>query len=120
MQGIHPWIHRSHLRIYLSPDLKAFSGLPEPSSKEPVTIEASGQEEWEVEKIPEDQIYRNKHQFLIHHQQKDTLRQIRRRCALRQATSLLRSLRPVRAEISLQRPISPDATSHGTDALSMP
>jgi len=45
MQGIHPWIHRSHLRIYLTPDLKAFPGLPEPSSKEPVTIDASGQEE---------------------------------------------------------------------------
>jgi len=32
------------------------------------------------------------------HQQKNTLRQIRRRCALTQATSLLRSLRPVRPE----------------------
>jgi len=45
MQGIHPWIHCSHLRIYFRPDLKAFRGLPEPSSKEPVTIDASGQEE---------------------------------------------------------------------------
>jgi len=57
MQGIHPWIHRSHLRIYLRPDLKAFPGLPEPSSKEPVTIDASGQEEWEVEKVLKDRIY---------------------------------------------------------------
>jgi len=32
------------------------------------------------------------------HQQKDTLRQICRRCALTQATSLLRALRPVRPE----------------------
>jgi len=40
MQGIHPWIHRSHLRIYLRPDLKVFPGVPEPSSKEPVTINA--------------------------------------------------------------------------------
>jgi len=32
------------------------------------------------------------------HQQKDTLRQIRRRCPLPQATSLLRSLRPLRPE----------------------
>ena len=45
MQVIHPWIHHSHLRIYLRPNLKAFPGLPEPASKEPVTIDASGQEE---------------------------------------------------------------------------
>jgi len=32
------------------------------------------------------------------HQQKNTLGQIRRRCVLMQATSLLRSLRPVRPE----------------------
>jgi len=32
------------------------------------------------------------------HQQKNTLRQIRRCCALTQATALLRSLRPVRPE----------------------
>ena len=51
MQGIHPWIHRSHLRIYLRPDPKAFPGLPEPASEEPVTINASGQEEWEVERF---------------------------------------------------------------------
>ena len=66
MQGIHPWIHHSHLRIYLRPDLKAFPGLPEPISKEPVTIDASGQEEWEVEKVLKDGIYRKKRQFLIH------------------------------------------------------
>ena len=66
MQGIHPWIHRSHLRIYLRPNLKAFPGLPEPASKEPVTIDASGQEEWEVEKVLKDRIYRKKCQFLIH------------------------------------------------------
>jgi len=66
MQGIHPWIHRSNLRIYLRPNLKAFPGLPEPSSKEPVTIDASGQEEWEVEKVLKDRIYRKKRQFLIH------------------------------------------------------
>ena len=51
MQGIHPWIHRSHLRIYLRPDLKAFPGHPEPASKEPVTIDPSGQEEWEVKRF---------------------------------------------------------------------
>jgi len=45
MQDIHPWIHRSHPRIYLRSDLKAFSGLSEPSSNQPVTINASGQEE---------------------------------------------------------------------------
>ena len=56
MQVIHPWIHRSHFRIYLRPNLKAFSGLPEPTSKEPVTIDASGQEEWEVEKVVKDRI----------------------------------------------------------------
>ena len=50
MQGRDSWIHRSHLRIYLRPDLKAFPGLPEPASKEPFTIDASGEEEWEVEK----------------------------------------------------------------------
>ena len=54
MHGIHPWIHRSHLRIYLRPDLKAFPGLPQPAPKEPVTIDASGQEEWEVEKVLKD------------------------------------------------------------------
>ena len=66
MQGIHPWIHRSHLRIYLRPDLKAFSGLPKPASKEPVTIDASGQEEWEVENVIKDRIYRKKCLFLLH------------------------------------------------------
>ena len=45
MQGIDLWIHRSHLQICLGPDLKAFPGLPEPSSKEPVTIDTPGQEE---------------------------------------------------------------------------
>ena len=45
MQSIHSWIHRSHLRINLRPDLKAFPGLPEPSFKEPVTMGASEQEE---------------------------------------------------------------------------
>ena len=39
-QGIHHWIHRSHLRIYVRPNLKAFPGLLEPASKEPVTIDA--------------------------------------------------------------------------------
>ena len=66
MQGIHPWIHRSHLRIYLRPDFKAFSGLPQPAPKEPVTINASGQEECEVEKVFKDRIYLRKRQFLIH------------------------------------------------------
>ena len=66
MQGIHPWIHRSHLRISLRPDLQAFPGLPEPISKEPVTIDASGREEWEVEKVIKDQIYRKQRRFLIH------------------------------------------------------
>ena len=56
MQGIHASIHRSHLRIYLRPDLKASPGLPEPCSKEPVTIDGSGQEEWEVEKVLKDRI----------------------------------------------------------------
>jgi len=41
MQGIHPWIHHSHLRIYPRPDLKAFPGLPERTSKKPVTINVS-------------------------------------------------------------------------------
>jgi len=45
MQGVHRWIHRRHLRIYLRPDLEASPGYPEPSSKEPVTIQASGQGE---------------------------------------------------------------------------
>ena len=66
MQGIHPWIHRSHLRIYLRPDLKAFPELPQPTCKEPVRIDASRQEEWEVEKVLKDRIYRKKRQFLIH------------------------------------------------------
>ena len=43
MQGIHPWNHRSHLRIHLRADLKAFPGLPEPAPNEPVTIHPSGQ-----------------------------------------------------------------------------
>ena len=66
MQGIHPCIHHSHLRIYLRPDPQAFLGFPEPSSKEPVTIDASGQQEWEVGKVLKDRIYRKKRQFLIH------------------------------------------------------
>ena len=41
MHSSYAWIHRSHLRIYLKPDLKAFPGVPEPASKEPVTIDAS-------------------------------------------------------------------------------
>ena len=51
MQGIHPWIYRIHLRIYLRHDLMAFPGLREPASKESVTIDAGGQAEWEVEKV---------------------------------------------------------------------
>ena len=66
MQGIHPWIHRSPLGIYLRPDLNTFPGLAEPACKEPVTIDASGQEEWEVEKVLKDRIYPKKRQFLIH------------------------------------------------------
>ena len=66
MQGIHPCIHRSHLRIYLRSDLKAFSELPEPALKEPVTIDASRQEGSEVENVLKDRIYRKKRQFLIH------------------------------------------------------
>ena len=66
MLGIHPWIHRSHLRIYLGLDLKAIPGLPEPVSNEPATIDASGQEEWEIEKILKDQINHKKRHFLIH------------------------------------------------------
>ena len=66
MQGIHPWIYRSHLRIYLRPDLKAFPGLPEPTSKERVTLDALGQEEWEVEKVFKERIYHKKCKFLIH------------------------------------------------------
>ena len=66
MQGIHPWIDRSHLRIYLRPDHKAFPGLPEPASKEPVTIDTSGQEAWEVETVLKYRIYRKQRQFLIH------------------------------------------------------
>ena len=65
MQGIHLCIHRSQLWIHLRPDLKAFLGPPEPAFKEPVTIDASGQEEWEVEKVLKDQICRKKQQFLI-------------------------------------------------------
>ena len=66
MAKIHPWIHRSHLRIYLRPDLNAFPGLPAPAPKEPVYIDTSGQEQWEVEKILKDRIYRKKRQFLVH------------------------------------------------------
>ena len=66
MQGIHPWIHRRHLRIYLRRDLKAFPELPQPAFKQPVSIDASRQEEWEVEKVLKDRIYRKKRQFLIH------------------------------------------------------
>jgi len=63
--SIHRWIHCSHLRIHLRPDLKAFPGLPELSSRGPVTIDASGQEESEVEKVRTDRIYRKKCEFLI-------------------------------------------------------
>ena len=66
MQGIHPRIYCGYLRIYLRPDLKAFPRLPEPTSKEPVTIDASGQEGWEVQKVPKERFYRKKHKFLIH------------------------------------------------------
>ena len=38
------------------------------------------------------------HLILSIHQQKNTLSQMRRHCALTQATSLLRSLRPLRPE----------------------
>ena len=76
MQGIHPWIHRSHLRIYLIPDPKAVPGLPEPASKDPVTIDASGQEEWEVERVLKDRIYRKGRQFLIHWKGYDEIKQL--------------------------------------------
>jgi len=66
MKGIHPWIHRSNLRIYLRPNLEAFPGLPTPHPQEPVIIDASGNELWAVEKILNDRIYRRKRQFLIH------------------------------------------------------
>ena len=73
MQGIHPWIHRSHLRIYLRLDLKALPGLSQSAPKEPVTIDASGQEEWEVEKVLKDRIYPKKRQFLIHWKDYDVI-----------------------------------------------
>ena len=66
LQGIHPWIHSSHLRISPRPDLKTFSGLPEPASNESFTIDASGHEEWQVEKVLKDRIYRRKRKFPIH------------------------------------------------------
>ena len=64
MQDIPPWIHCSHLQIYLRPDLKVFPGFPELASKEPDTIDVRGQDEWEVEKVLKDRIYRKKRQFL--------------------------------------------------------
>ena len=66
MAGIHPWIHRSHLRTYLRPDHKAFPGLKPPAPPEPVTIDGQGEEHWEVDKILKDRIYRKKRQFLVH------------------------------------------------------
>jgi len=66
MKGIHPWIHRTHLRIYLRPNLEAFPGLPTPHPQQPVTIDASGNDLWAVEKILNDRIYRKKRQFLVH------------------------------------------------------
>ena len=76
MQGIHPWILCSHLRIYLRPDLKTFLGLPEPAPKEPVTIDASGPAEWEVEKVLMDRIYWRKCQLLIHWKEYDEIEAI--------------------------------------------
>ena len=73
MQGIYTCIHRIHLRIYLRPDLKVFPGLPEPTSKDPVTIDTSGQEEREVEKVLKDRIYRKKYQFLVHWKRYDEI-----------------------------------------------
>ena len=73
MQGIQPWIHHSHLQIYLRPDFKAFPGLPQPALKELVTIDASGKEEWKVEKVLKDRISRKKRQFLIHWKEYDDI-----------------------------------------------
>jgi len=66
MKGIHPWIHRSRLRIYLRPNLHVFPGLPTPHSQQPVIIHPSGNELWAVEKILNDRISDRKRQFLIH------------------------------------------------------
>ena len=54
------------------------------------------------------------------HQQKNTLRQIRRRCALMQATLLLRSLRPVRPEFrrnARKHPVFPGLLGHALSIL---
>jgi len=66
MKGIHPWIHRTHLRIYLRPNLEALPGLPTPHPQQPVVIDGSGNELWAVEKILIDRIYRRKRQLIIH------------------------------------------------------
>src|SRR5215216_548858 len=65
MSGIHPWIHRSNLRIYLRPDNTIYPGQRMTPPPEPVEIDAEGQEQWEVEKILNDKIYRRKRMFLI-------------------------------------------------------
>ena len=53
--------------------LKAFRGLPEPASKEPVINDTSGQEACVVEKVFTDRINRKKGQFLIHWQSYDEI-----------------------------------------------
>ena len=57
MQGIYPWIHHSHLRIWLRLNLKAFPLLPEPASRERVTIDTLGHEVSEAEKVLKDRVY---------------------------------------------------------------
>jgi len=58
-------------------------------------------------------LYNDDSQVCSHHQQKRTLRLIRRRCVLMQATHLLRPIRPVRPDSHCNappHPTLPDAT----------
>ena len=45
MSGIHPWIHRSNLRIYLRSDNTMYPGQRMAPPPEPVEIDAEGQEQ---------------------------------------------------------------------------
>src|SRR5688572_26345348 len=65
MSGIHPWIHRSHLRIYNKPDNIMYPGQRMAPPPAPVELDAQGEEQWEVEKILNDKIYWRKRMFLI-------------------------------------------------------
>jgi hypothetical protein len=57
MSSVHPWIARSHLKLYLFPDESMY---PSKCFPRPELIEVEGEEVWVVEKIVDNR-KKNRH-----------------------------------------------------------